>query len=65
MCICKTCDCKSECAYFEANVKPVLDIVETEIGHAQFSPEPPDPYIKKLESALEGFECEYFEEEEK
>lgn len=65
MCICKTCDCRTECCYYESRVQPVIDIVESEFAEAQFSSEPVEPYIKNLESALEGFECEYYEEERK
>ena len=62
MCICKSCGCKSECCYYEAYVKPVEEIVDDFIGASQFGGEP-DYYMKKLESALEGFDCDYFEKE--
>ena len=65
MCICKTCDCRTECCFYESNVQPVIDIVESEMGHAQFSSEPVDPYIKALDNTLEALECEYYEEERK
>lgn len=65
MCICKTCDCKTECSFYISNVKPVVDIVELECAGAQFSSEPVDPYIKALANTLEVLECEYYEEEKK
>ena len=65
MCICKTCDCRTECCFYESNVQPVIEIVDLEFAGAQFSSEPLDPYIKALASALEVLKCEYYEEEKK
>ena len=65
MCICKTCDCRTECCFYESNVQPVIEIVDLEFAGAQFSSEPLDPYIKALASALEVLKCEYYEEEQK
>ena len=64
MCICETCDCRTECCYYESRVQPVIDIVESEFAEAQFSSEPVDPYIKALANALEVLKCDYYEEEE-
>lgn len=65
MCICKTCDCRTECCFYESNVQPVIEIVDLEFAGAQFSSEPLDPYIKALANALEVLKCEYYEEEKK
>lgn len=65
MCICKTCDCRTECCFYESNVQPVIEIVDLEFAGAQFSSEPLDPYIKALANALEVLKCEYYEEEQK
>lgn len=63
MCICKSCKSKSECGYYDEYIEPVERIVDEVSALGQFSVEPPDYYIKKLESALEGFDCDYFEKE--
>ena len=65
MCICKTCDCRTECCFYESNVQPVIEIVDLEFAGSQFSSEPLDPYIKALANALEVLKCEYYEEEKK
>jgi hypothetical protein len=63
MCICETCEYRTECSFYGDNVQPVIDIVESEMSNAQFSSDPVDPYIKALANALEVLKCDYYEEE--
>lgn len=58
-CICQCCACRSTCEYFEETVKPVINVVAVNLYEMS------DPFVCKLDEALESFTCEYFEEERK
>lgn len=52
-CICETCDCQSECEYFDSVIYPIVVRV--------YSPLQVDSFTTKIVDALEGFTCDYYE----
>lgn len=53
-CKCKRCGCQKECEYYFDIVKPVMDQIENTMEC--------DGFIIEVHSALERFQCDYFEE---
>lgn len=58
-CKCKTCDCKSVCAFYEAAVEPVIKVVEGE--DYDLSDIETVAYLKALTGVLEDFSCDKYE----
>lgn len=52
-CICETCDCQSECEYFNSVIYPIVTRV--------CSPLQLDSFTTKIIDVLEGFTCDYYE----
>jgi hypothetical protein len=55
-CICKNCDCKSECDFYAETIEPCMNVVRANTYDDS------EPFIACLMRNLEDFECEYFEE---
>ena len=53
-CICKRCDCRDECEYFDSVIYPIVSRV--------CSPLKLDSFTTKIMDVLEDFTCDYFEE---
>lgn len=57
ICLCKKCDCRTECGYYEETIEPVIKVVEANYGDRT------DPFINQLCETLEKHTCTYFEGE--
>lgn len=57
ICLCKKCDCRTECGYYEETVEPVVKAVKANFCDRA------DSFIDQLMGALENFKCGYFEGE--
>ena len=54
--ICERCGCKNECSYYDTNIEPVLS---TDYIFSS------DNYLLALKNALDEYQCNYFESEDK
>lgn len=51
-CVCQTCKCAHVCEYFTDAIEPVIKVVRD--NYYEMS----DPFIRKLDEALESFTCD-------
>lgn len=51
-CICQQCGCAYVCEYYAETIKPVIEAVEANLCNMS------DPFIRKLDEAIESFTCE-------
>lgn len=54
-CLCQMCKIASECEYYAQTVEPVIKVVQDNLYEMS------DPFVRKLDEALESFTCEYVE----
>lgn len=54
-CICNNCSCASDCEYYEATIKPVINAVTETVLYD-------DLFTSRIKVALELFECKCFEQ---
>ena len=51
-CICQQCKCAYACEYYTETIKPVIEVIAANLYEMS------DPFIRKLDEALESFTCE-------
>lgn len=51
-CICQQCKCNHVCEYYAQTIKPVITVVSE--NYYEMS----DPFVRKLDEALESFTCD-------
>ena len=56
-CICKQCECAYRCEYYAEVIKPVIEAVEVTLCDTS------EPFIRKLDEALESFTCDVMNKE--
>lgn len=54
-CVCQTCKCANVCEYFTETIEPVIKVVRDNLYEMS------DPFVRKLDEALESFTCDYKE----
>ena len=54
-CICQQCKCASVCEYFTQTIEPVIKVIRDNFYEMS------DPFVRKLDEALESFTCDYKE----